>query len=90
MGRGEEGVGWLDDAGEINDVLGHVQTRLKLKGDVLFFKALAHRRMIPKRDDILPTRFDDPPRVRQLLMALPIRPGHRGTSGAPTEKRLPA
>ena len=81
---------WLYDAEEINDVLGHVQPRLKLEGDVLFVEALAYRRMIPKRDDVLPTRFDDPPCVRQLLMTLPSRPGHSGTSAVPTEKGLPA
>jgi len=90
VGRGESGGGGLDDAGEINDVLGHVQPRLKLEGDVLFVKALAYRRMTPKRDDVLPTRFDDPPRVRQLLMTLSSRPGHSGTSAVPAEKRLPA
>src|SRR6266851_5993206 len=49
--------------------------------------------MVPKRDDVLPTRLDHPSRIQQLLVAPSARLGRQSRSARPApalEQRLPA
>lgn len=49
--------------------------------------------MVPKRDDVLPTRLNHPPRVRELLVSPSARLGHSSSPRGPDaalEEGLPA